>query len=418
MTTFTFIFVIFLTIATFTQLWLARRQAFHIEKNKTKVPPEFKDKISEKDHSMAANYSLARLNIQKLAIITSCIMLVIWTLGGFLAWLNQFVINFQISPIAQGVILLCLIFLIEMFINFPLEIYSTFKIESKYGFNRNTPLRFMKDKLLQTLIFAVLGVPILYVIIKLMTEAGIYWWIWTWITWMGFSFFLSWAFPTLIAPIFNKFEPLENASLKERLEKLLTKSDFRSNGMFVMDGSKRSSHGNAYFTGIGKNKRIVFFDTLLDCLSDEQIEAVLAHELGHFKHKHVSKMIKLNGLLSLAGLALLGWLSQQNWFFSSFGIENYSEAASLAIFFLIIPVFTFFLTPLKSLMSRKHEYEADNFAAEITDAQWLIDGLTNMYKDNASTVTSDSIYSAFYYSHPSAIDRVSNLVNKLNNKVL
>jgi STE24 endopeptidase len=230
---------------------------------------------------------------------------------------------------------------------------------------------------------------------------------------MGFTLLITWAFPIWIAPLFNKFEPLDQGGLRTRLEGLLQRCGFKSNGMFVMDGSKRSSHGNAYFTGFGKNKRIVFFDTLLDGLSEEQVEAVLAHELGHFKRKHILKMLLTSALLSLAGLALLGWLSQQAWFYSGLGVERQSDALALILFILMMPVFTVFFSPLMSAMSRKHEFEADAFAAEQTSAQALIDGLVSMYRDNASTLTPDPLYSAFHHSHPPAPERVAHLASKL-----
>ena len=414
MTIFAFIFLSSLILGSFLQIWLTNRQIRHVKKNKDKVPEQFKNQISTNDHYKAAEYSVAKLKIQKFRIIASFIILLVWTFGGLLAWTNQSTLHLQVTPIIQGIVLILIVVIAEMIIDLPLELYSTFRIESKFGFNRTTPSRFLIDKLLQILLFLALGLPLLFVMLTLMSKAGIYWWVWAWAVWMAFLFFITWAFPTFIAPLFNKFKPLDDVSLKRRLEGLLKNCGFKSNGMYVMDGSKRSSHGNAYFTGLGKNKRIVFFDTLLEGLNENQIEAVLAHELGHFKHKHISKMIKLNTLISFLGLALLGWLCEQKWFFLSFGIQNQNDAISLMLFFLIIPVFTIFLTPLKSRISRKHEFEADNFAAETTNAKLLIEGLIKMYKDNASTVTSDPFYSAFYYSHPSATDRVANLIQKEN----
>jgi STE24 endopeptidase len=245
-----------------------------------------------------------------------------------------------------------------------------------------------------------------------MGSAGDYWWLWAWLIWTGFTLFVSWAYPVLIAPLFNKFEPLSNVALRQRLEALLTRCGFRSNGMFVMDGSRRSAHGNAYFTGFGANKRIVFFDTLLDGLDDNEVEAVLAHELGHFKRRHVAKGLVLSSLLSLAGLALLGWLAGEAWFYTGLGVAEPNHAVALLLFLLLLPVISIFVSPLFSALSRRHEYEADAFAAEQTDARHLISGLVKMYRDNASTLTPDPIYSAFYHSHPPASLRVAHLATQ------
>jgi STE24 endopeptidase len=258
-----------------------------------------------------------------------------------------------------------------------------------------------------------LGVPLLAVILWLMASAGDYWWLWAWLVWMGFSLLLTWAYPIWIAPLFNKFKPLQDAALRTRLEALLQRCGFRSNGMFIMDGSRRSAHGNAYFTGFGANKRIVFFDTLLDGLEGDEVEAVLAHELGHFKRRHVIKMLAVSALMSLFGLALLGWLSQQAWFYSDLGVERMTPALALALFMFVLPAFTVFVNPLMARFSRRHEFEADDFAAEQTDPRHLISGLVKMYRDNASTLTPDPLYSAFYHSHPPAPVRIAHLSSKI-----
>jgi STE24 endopeptidase len=302
--------------------------------------------------------------------------------------------------------------LIDMLIDLPLELRSTFGVESRFGFNRNTPGRFARDKLLGLGLAVLLGLPLLLAILWLMDSAGSYWWAWAWLVWMGFTLFVTWAFPTWIAPLFNRFEPLDEGSLRSRLENLLARCGFKSNGMYVMDGSRRSAHGNAYFTGFGRNKRIVFFDTLLDGLEEEQVEAVLAHELGHFKRKHILKMLLVSAAFSLAGLALLGWLAQQPWFYAGLGVARQSDALALVLFVLAMPVFTVFLAPLMAAFSRKHEFEADAFAAEQTHAQALIDGLVNMYRDNASTLTPDPLYSAFHDSHPPAPVRIAHLSSR------
>jgi len=256
-------------------------------------------------------------------------------------------------------------------------------------------------------------VPLIAVILWLMSTAGDYWWLWAWLVWMGFTLLVTWAYPIWIAPLFNKFQPLQDASLRTRLESLLERCGFRSNGMFIMDGSRRSAHGNAYFTGFGANKRIVFFDTLLDGLEDNEVEAVLAHELGHFKRRHIIKMLALSSFLSLCGLALLGWLSQQTWFYAGLGVERATPALALILFMFVLPVFTVFISPLMAHFSRRHEFEADDFAAEQTDPRHLISGLVKMYRDNASTLTPDPLYSAFYHSHPPASVRIAHLSSKI-----
>jgi STE24 endopeptidase len=291
----------------------------------------------------------------------------------------------------------------------PLSIWRTFGVEQRFGFNRNTPGGFIRDRLLGVLLTLLFGMPLIAAVLWLMDEAGAYWWLWAWALWMAFTLLVTWAYPVLIAPLFNRFEPLGNLALRERLEALLQRCGFRSNGMFVMDGSRRSAHGNAYFTGFGANKRIVFFDTLLDGLDENEVEAVLAHELGHFKRRHVAKGLALSAVFALAGLALLGWLLDQSWFYAGLGAERVSPAMALALFLLVLPALTVFISPLLSALSRRHEYEADTFAAEQTDPRHLISGLVKMYRDNASTLTPDPLYSAFYHSHPPANLRVAHL---------
>ena len=413
MLTFTQIFLITLTAGTLLQLWLANRQAAHVLANKHAVPPAFADKITLERHQTAASYTLARLGIERWKLIIGPLVLLAWTLGGLLGLLDQSLLGLALSPLWQGVLLILAVLLIDMLIDLPLELYSTFGVESRFGFNRSTPGQFAKDKALELALSVVLGLPLLAAILWLMDSAGDYWWAWAWLLWMGFTLFITWAFPTWIAPLFNKFEPLADGSLRARLESLLSRCGFKSNGMFVMDGSKRSAHGNAYFTGFGRNKRIVFFDTLLEGLSESQVEAVLAHELGHFKRRHILKMLLTSAALSLAGLALLGWLSQQTWFYDGLGVSRQSDALALMLFILMMPVFTVFFSPLMSAFSRKHEYEADDFAAQQTNAQDLIDGLVNMYRDNASTLTPDPWYSAFHHSHPPAPLRIAHLASKL-----
>ena len=395
------------------QLWLGARQAGHIIAHQTAVPDAFRSQISLAQHQKAASYSLARLGVERWDLIISTLVLLGWTLGGGLDWLDHAIAVFGLPSLWHGVSLLLGIVLIGGLIELPLSIWRTFVTEQRFGFNRTTPGRFVKDRLLGVLLTLLLGVPLIAAILLLMEEAGPYWWLWAWLVWMGFSLFVTWAYPIWIAPIFNRFKPLEDHALRDRLEALLQRCGFRSNGMFVMDGSQRSSHGNAYFTGFGSNKRIVFFDTLLDGLEADEVEAVLAHELGHFKRRHVIKMLTISSLMSLLGLALLGWLAQQAWFYSELGVTRATPAMALALFMLVLPAFTLFFSPLLSRLSRRHEFEADDFAAEQTDASHLISGLVKMYRDNASTLTPDPLYSAFYHSHPPAPIRIAHLQGKL-----
>jgi len=412
METFTSLFLLALVTGTLLQLWLTGRQSAHVIANRESVPAAFRGRISLQAHQKAAAYTLAKLGIERWRLATGPAVLLIWTLGGLLAWLDAAWLTLELPPLWQGALLVLSVLLIDMLIDLPLELWHTFGVETRFGFNRNTPARFAKDKLLGLGLAVLLGLPLLLAILWLMDGAGAYWWFWAWLVWMGFTLFVTWAFPTWIAPLFNRFEPLDQGTLRSRLEALLSRCGFKSNGMFVMDGSKRSAHGNAYFTGFGRNKRIVFFDTLLEGLDEEQIEAVLAHELGHFKRRHIVKMLLVSAGFSLAGLALLGWLSQQDWFYTGLGVERHSDALALVLFMLMMPVFTVFFAPLLAAFSRRHEFEADAFAAEQTNPQALIDGLVNMYRDNASTLTPDPLYSAFHDSHPPAPVRIAHLASK------
>lgn len=413
MQTFTLIFILVLFAGTALQLWLNIRQARYVGVHRTSVPQAFNARISLAEHQTAADYTRARLGIERWKLLLGSVVLLVWTLGGLLGWLDGLWLQWGLSPLWQGALLILSVLLIDMLVDLPVELHSTFGVETRFGFNRSTAAQFAKDKALELGLSIALGLPLLLAMLWLMAGAGELWWAWAWLVWMGFTLLITWAFPTWLAPLFNKFTPLDKGDLRSRLENLLERCGFQSNGMFVMDGSKRSAHGNAYFTGFGKNKRIVFFDTLLEGLSDTQVEAVLAHELGHFKRKHILKMLLTNAAMSLAGLALLGWLAQQPWFYSGLGVERQSDALALILFILMMPVFTVFFSPLMSAFSRKHEFEADAFAAEQTNAQDLIDGLVNMYRDNASTLTPDPLYSAFYHSHPPASERIAHLASKL-----
>lgn len=414
MNTFTLIFLLALLLGTALQLWLSFRQARHVRAHADKVPEAFAEKVSLADHQKAARYTLAKLQLEKLELILTPIILLLWTLGGGLALLDRLWLQAGLPPLWQGVALIVSMLLISMLIELPLRIVKTFGIESRFGFNRSTPARFAADLAIETLLSLALGIPLVAIILWLMGSAGAYWWAYAWLVWMGFMLTMTWAYPTLIAPLFNKFETLADGPLRQRLEALLQRCGFKSDGMFVMDGSKRSAHGNAYFTGFGRNKRIVFYDTLLNGLEPDQVEAVLAHELGHFKRHHVRKMLLTTALVSLAGLALLGWLAQQPWFYEGLGVDRQSPALALALFMLVSPVFMVFIQPLFAAMSRKHEFEADDFAVQQTSARALINGLVKMYKESASTLTPDPLYSSFHHSHPPAPVRIAHLSSKLD----
>ena len=405
----TVIFVTALFAGLALQLWLDARQAAHIRAHSAGVPKPFDDRISLAEHQKAAAYSLARLAVHRWDLLLSAAVLIGWTLGGGLEALAGSVDRLPLADLWQGVVLILAVVLIGGLIDLPLSLWRTFVVEQRFGFNRTTPLGYVRDKLLGVLLVLLFGVPLVGVILWLMASAGPYWWLWAWAVWMSFTLLVTWAYPVLIAPLFNRFEPLADHALRERLERLLHRCGFKSNGMFVMDGSRRSSHGNAYFTGFGANKRIVFFDTLLDGLDQDEVEAVLAHELGHFKRRHVTKGLALSAALSLAGLALLGWLAGQTWFYTGLGVDLVNEATALVLFMLILPVFSVFVSPLFAALSRRHEYEADAFAAQQTNPHHLISGLVKMYRDNASTLTPDPVYSAFYHSHPPASLRVAHL---------
>jgi STE24 endopeptidase len=413
MNAFTVVFVAAIGVGLALQLWLVSRQAAHIIAHRNAVPPDFAGSISVEQHQKAASYSLARLALERWNLVLGMVVLLGWTLGGGLAWLDTAIARMIADPLWSGVLLVIAAVTIGGLIELPLSIWRTFRIEERFGFNRTTPIGFIKDRLLGGLLALMLGLPLVAVILWLMGSTGPYWWLWAWLVWMGFSLFVTWAYPIWIAPLFNRFKPLGDESLRARLEALLQRCGFHSNGMFVMDGSRRSAHGNAYFTGFGSNKRIVFFDTLLQGLDADEVEAVLAHELGHFKRRHVAKRLALSSMMAMLGLGLLGWLSQQDWFYSGLGVGRATPALALLLFMFALPVFTLFVTPLTARLSRRHEFEADDFAAEQTDPRHLINGLVKMYRDNASTLTPDPLYSAFYHSHPPAPLRIAHLSSKI-----
>ncbi len=408
---FTFIFLFAILTSVLALLWLNFRQDRAIKNSFDEVPEDFKETITLEDHQKAGHYTQAKLLVNHFEIIFSTIVLLIWTLGGAMNWLDIFWDERISDPIWLGTLFILSIMLIASFIDLPFSIYRNFILEERFGFNRMTIKTFIGDLIKELVLTLTLGLPLIYVILYLMNMSAIgdYWWIYVWIILSVFTITMMWIYPTFIAPIFNKFKPLENNSLRKRIDNLLDRTGFGSDGIFVMDGSKRSSHGNAYFTGIGRNKRIVFFDTLLKGMEDEEIEAILAHELGHFHHKHVRQRIVSSFIFSLISLALLGYLIKQGWFFHGLGISEPSAHTALVLFSLTLPVFSFFITPISNLISRKHEFQADAFAARNTNANDLISSLIKLYRENSSTLSPDKYYSAFHDSHPSAILRIARL---------
>lgn len=409
---FTFIFLVALLLTTLTQVWLAVRHIRHIRANQDRVPDDFASQISLVDHQKAADYTCDKTRAGYPAILLQAVLLLIFTLGGGLTALSGFWAQWLSDPLAHGMLLIISTFMIVSIAEIPLSYYNTFVIEEKYGFNKMTPKMFFVDMVKHAALGLILGIPLLVCILLLMEEMGSNWWLYAWFAWIVFNLFVLAIYPTWIAPFFNKFTPLEDTTLKKRIEQLLEKCGFESSGLFVMDGSRRSSHGNAYFTGFGKTKRIVFFDTLLSRLKPSEIEAVLAHELGHFKHRHVFKRIAISFAMSLVFLWVLGYLMEQNWFYEGLGVSVSSvpsTAMALLLFFLVMPVFTFLFHPLSSIYSRKHEFEADAYAAQHASSDDLINALVKLYQDNAATLTPDPLHSAFYDSHPPAAIRVAHL---------
>jgi STE24 endopeptidase len=409
MNPFTVLFVTAVILSLIVQQWLANRQIEHIRARRDQVPDSFAGNISLAAHQKAADYSVAKTRLSRVELVYDTALLLLWTLGGGLALLNGLVLQWGWGPLATGVTVMMGFLFMTSLLDVPFAAWSTFRLESRFGFNRSTPGLFLGDLAKQALLLVIIGTPLLALVLWLMQVSGPYWWFYVWLVWVGFSLFMMWAFPAFIAPLFNKFVPLDNNVLRSRIETLLRRCGFTSQGIYVMDGSRRSGHGNAYFTGLGRNKRIVFFDTLINALEPDEIEAVLAHELGHFKRRHVQKRLVSLMLLSLAGLALLGWLAEQPAFYQGLGVDQPSLHMALLLFMLAAPVFSLFLQPVFSRLSRKHEFEADDFAAEQTAARHLISALVKLYRDNASTLTPDPLYSAFHDSHPPASVRVAKL---------
>lgn len=411
MPAFTAVFVAFFVLTYGLRLWLALRQMRHVWLNRGAVPAAFADSISLEQHQRAADYTLAKTRLSIVHLALEAALLWLFTLGGGLQWLHELTAAWVQSPLLQGTLLLLSLAALLSAAEIPLSLYRQFRIEARFGFNRQGLAGFVADLAKQALLALVLGGPLILLVLWLMGAMGDAWWLWVWLAWAGFNLLVLAVYPTLIAPIFNKFTPLADAALRQRIERLLARTGFKSDGVFVMDGSRRSSHGNAYFTGLGRSKRIVFFDTLLSQLTPDQTEAVLAHELGHFKRRHVAKRIVFMFGMSLALLWVLAWLKESAWFYQGLNVAAQTDAIALALFFLVLPVFLFPLTPLASLYSRKHEFEADAFAAEHSQPAHLIGALVRLYRDNAATLTPDPIYSIFYDSHPKATERIARLAN-------
>jgi len=409
---FTYIFLFSLCLGILIQWILVQKHINCVRSNRNNVPEAFNEKISLEAHQKAADYTEAKVKTGLVELVIGSALLLLWTLASGLQFLDNWLRTFGMSEILTGTALILSVFAIMTILELPLSLFKIFKIEQSFGFNKMTPKIFFVDLLKNTIVGFLIGAPLLLFVLWIMENSGTYWWVYVWFTWLTFSLLMMWAYPAFIAPIFNKFRTLENDELKTRIENLLARNGFKSNGIFVMDGSTRSTHGNAYFTGLGANKRIVFFDTLMEELSYDEIEAVLAHELGHFKCNHIRKRISLLAAIFFIGLGILGWLINQAWFYNGLGIEQMSTYIALLLFVMISPAFTFFLQPIFSFISRQHEFEADDFAAGQAQTENLITALVSLYRENANTLTPDPLYSAFHDSHPPAPIRIAHLKNK------
>ena len=395
------------------KFWLSSRQIRHVALHRAQVPPAFTATITLTAHQKAADYTITKARFGMLELSLGTVVLIGWTLLGGLSVLNQFLLDWMSGSMGQQIALLAAFVLLNGLLDLPITLYQTFVIEERFGFNKITLKLWTLDLLKSSLVGAVVGLPIAALILWMMGAAGHLWWLWAWAVWMGFNLLLLVIYPTFIAPLFNKFEPLKDETLKARVTALMQRCGFSAKGLYVMAGSRRSAHANAYFTGFGAAKRVVFYDTLLAKLSPNEVDAVLAHELGHFKHKHVIKRIVTMFALSLLGFALLGWLATQAWFYTGLGVQPNlvapNDALALLLFMLAIPVFSFFITPLMAQVSRKHEFEADAYAMQQTSGQDLATALLKLFEDNASTLTPDPLYVKFYYSHPAASERLARM---------
>jgi STE24 endopeptidase len=410
MNLFSIAFLLALAVATLTRLWLTYRHVQHIQAHRTAVPAAFANDIALDAHQKAADYNGAKGRLALIHTVADSGVLLVLTFGGLLQFLDAWAGSWFTSEILRGTALIALFAVVTSIIDLPFSWYRTFNIEGRFGFNRMTPAMWLADLGKTAALSAAFGLPLVLAVLWLMGKMGQWWWLYVWLVWVTFSLFMMAIYPAYIAPLFNKFAPMPDSSLKKRIENLLAKCGFRSNGLFVMDGSKRSSHGNAYFTGFGKTKRIVFFDTLISRLSEDEIEAVLAHELGHFKLRHVIRRMLWTFGVSLVLLGVLGYLKDKAWFYEGLGVAYpATNAMALLLFMLVVPVFTFLLQPLVAMYSRRHEFEADAYAARYSSPRELVNALVKLYKDNASTLTPDPLHSAFYDSHPPASARIARL---------
>jgi STE24 endopeptidase len=409
----TLAFAVFLLAGLAVKLWLASRQIRHVARHRHAVPAPFDATVPLDAHQKAADYTVTKTRFGLLELALGAAVLVAWTLLGGLDALNRVLLGWIGPGMAQQLALVVAFALISGAIDLPLTLYQTFVIEERFGFNKMTFGLWVADLVKAGLLGLAIGLPIVALILWLMGAAGALWWLWAWAVWMGFNLLLLVVYPTYIAPLFNKFKPLDDETLKARVTELMRRCGFSAKGLFVMDGSRRSAHANAYFTGFGAAKRVVFYDTLLAKLSPGEVDAVLAHELGHFKHRHIIKRIVGMFALSLAGFALLGWLSTQVWFYTGLGVrpslDGPNDALALLLFVLVVPVFSFFISPLMALLSRKHEFEADAYAVKQTSGRDLSTALLKLYEDNASTLTPDPVFVKFYYSHPPASERLARM---------
>jgi len=410
---FSVLFVVFFVLTLSLRFWLAQRQIRHVLRKRASVPAEFAPKVSLETHQKAADYTVAKTRFGIAALLWGALVLIGFTLLGGLQALSSALLPVAGPGMLHQILLVVAFAAISGVLDLPFDYYRQFVLEARFGFNKMTPGLWLADMVKGTLVGAVIGLPLVWVVLKLMESTGSLWWFWAWCVWSGFQLLMMVLYPTVIAPLFNKFTPLEDAGLKARIEGLMARVGFASKGLFVMDGSRRSAHGNAYFSGFGAAKRIVFFDTLVERLAPQEIEAVLAHELGHFKLRHIVKRIVVMFALSLAFLALLGYLKEQSWFYTGLGVTPMlgapNDAMALLLFMLVLPIFTFVFGPLSAITSRKHEFEADAFAARHSSANDLVSALVKMYEDNASTLTPDPLHSAFYDSHPPASVRIAHL---------
>lgn len=412
---FTTLFIAFLMTDVLLRLWLSSRQLRHVRQNRDHVPAQFADRIGLHSHQRAADYTAGRTRLSIIEHVIEAIVLVGFTLMGGLQFLDTQIANLIDHELLRQLLLLGSVFAIMGVIGLPFSVWRKFVLEERFGFNRVTPALFIADTLKTLLIALLFGIPLVAMVLWIMGNTGSNWVWFAWVAWIAFKVLVLWLFPTVIAPMFNTFTPLEQPDIRQRIESLAKRCEFSLKGLFVMDGSRRSAHGNAYFTGFGKNRRIVFFDTLLSRLNVDEVEAVLAHELGHFKHKHITKRTVISTTMALIFLLMLGWLSQQAWFYTGLGVipqlSRPNDGMALILFFLAMPVFTFWITPLLSWMSRRDEFEADQFAVKKSSAPALISALVKLYDDNAATLTPDPLHSAFYDSHPPAVARIKALAH-------